>query len=321
MITQVTKCPDRSLFRLADGMTPMITSEESDHTFTPIAKKWAAEEWEASSPVWLNRPSQDHNYRKYVVEPYLSRLIPSLNLKPDSSVVEIGCGDGSHSLFWRQNLDDLGLQNVHILGIDIVEALIMQARCAATNRKNISFEVADAADSDTVRFIHDAIGVPDLVVSMFLMQDMPDLSGLLSMVDSCLRKGGNFISVIVHPDFAENLRKAGHVKRYGGDDLPPEHISITRIVQWRYIGYYPIVQTDEPPFYLPYFHRNLTDYREAFLKSSFKFPQEMIMMPDTDTSRKLQERGIDPFCDRPCNVYWPLIMQEPSSVLICATKG
>lgn len=94
-------------------------------------------------------------------------------------VVEIGCGDGAHSIFWRQQLKNLGLDNVQIFGTDLLEPLIIKARENAKGYKNISFEVADVTDINTVKMIRDKVGIPNGVVAMFLLQDVPDLEGLL----------------------------------------------------------------------------------------------------------------------------------------------
>ena len=298
----------------------MIPLKESEYNFLEMAKNWASKEWQKVNTIWLDRTGQDYAYRKHVIEPYLSELISSLNLSPSSSIVEIGCGDGSHSLFWRRKLNDLGLESVHVFGVDLLESLIIKARVNAKNFKNITFTVADATDFNTAKLIHDAIGKPDVIVSMFLLQDIPDLEGVLSMVNSCLENGGQYISVIVNPDFACHLADAGSVTRYKGEDLPPEYISDSGIVQWRYIGYYPIVQSEKPPFYLPYFHRSITDYHEAYQKSGFNISKEMLKIPYSKLRNVLQENMIDPFCKKPFNVYWPYIINEPSSVLIHAVN-
>jgi|SRR3989339_176938 len=296
----------------------MTALKDSEYNFIEMAKEWASTEWQKVSTMWMDRADQDYAYRKYVIEPSLSELISTLNLSPSSSIVEIGCGDGSHSLFWRRKLNDLGLESARVFGVDLLESLIIKARANAKNFENISFAVADAVDFNTAKLIHDTIGKPDVIVSMFLMQDIPDLEGVLRMVNSCLKKGGQYISVIVNPNFALHLADSGCVKRYKGEDLPPEHISESGVVQWHYVGYYPIVQADKPPFYLPYFHRSITDYHEAFQKSGFRFSREMIMMPDPNRLKMLQEERIDPFCKKPFNVYWPYIINEPSSLLIHA---
>ena len=172
------------------------------------------------------------------MEPSLSKLITKLNLNPSSLVVEIGCGDElAHSIFWRQQLNNLGLDKVQIFGIDLHDPLIIKARENAECYKNISFEVADVNEVKTVKIIHDKLGIPDVIVAMFLLQDTPDLEGTLKMVKSCLKDRGHFIVVFVHPDFAMHLQQLGQVKVAAADkDIPDEYISPSGIVQWRFRG-------------------------------------------------------------------------------------
>ncbi len=276
---------------------------------------WSRAVWTNAAALWSERPTQDHMYRKYVVEPRLSQLIPKLGLSPSSLVVEIGCGDGAHSFFWRKELNNLGLANVRIFGLDISEALILKARGNAVGYKNVSFEIADVTNINTAGMIHDAVGVPDVVVAMFLLQDLQDLEGVLRMVQATLRSGGHFIAVVVHPNFASRLADVGHLHKYNGADIPTKYVSDSGIVQWRYMGYYPIAQADRTPFYLPYFHRTVTDYNHALQTNRFDIVREISMMPYIDTETKDQ---VEPFHKTLWNVYWPYIVEEPSSLLIHA---
>jgi SAM-dependent methyltransferase len=285
------------------------------------AKRWAEKIWTEAIASWSERPAQDYAYRKLVVEPPLSELIAKLDLNPLSLVIEIGCGDGAHSIFWRQQLNSLGLDNVQIFGVDLLEPLIVKARENAVGYKNISFEVADVTDINIVKMIHDKFGIPEVIVAMFLLQDVPDLEGVLKMIESCLKENGHFIAVFVHPDFAKHLFEAGYVKRIEEAYLPPEYITDSGIVQWRFVGYYPIARTDNPPFYLPYFHRFLKDYRRAFEHYRLKIIDGIPLMLNSNVALELQGKRVAPFYEDKWNIYWPLIINEPSSMLIHAIKG
>ena len=284
------------------------------------AKKWAEKAWADAISSWSKRPAQDYAYRKHVVEPHIAKLIAKLNLNPSSLVIEIGCGDGTHSIFWRQQLNNLGLDKVRIFGIDLHEPLIIKARKNAAGYKNISFEVADVNEVKTAKIIHDKVGIPDVIVAMFLLQDTPDLEGTLKMVKSCLKDRGHFISVFVHPDFVKHLFEAGYVKGIEEGYLPPEYITDLGIVQWRFAGYYPIAQKDDSPFYLPYFHRHVEDYLDALHKKQFTIVARKDLMLARDIAEKLKEKRISPFYEEKHNIYWPLIVSEPSTILIHAVK-
>jgi SAM-dependent methyltransferase len=284
------------------------------------AKKWAKMAWADAISSWSERHEQDYAYRQYVVEPPLSNLISQLDLKSSSLMIEIGCGDGVHSIFLRQQLNKSGLDNINILGIDFLEPLIVKARKNAEGYKNISFEMADATDINTVKMIHNKIGIPDVIIAMFLLHDVPDLEGTLKMVKSCLKEKGHFIAVFVYPDFAAHLFEAGYIKRLKEGYLPDEYITDSGIVQWRFVGYYPIAQKSGPPFYLPYFHRSLADYYKAFESFNLEITDKIPLMLEPHIANKLREEKVSPFYEDKWNIYWPYIVREPSSILIHALR-
>jgi SAM-dependent methyltransferase len=284
------------------------------------AKQWAEKGWADAVASWSERPEQDYAYRQYVVEPPLAKLISQLELHSSSIVVELGCGDGAHSIFWRQQLNNLGLDRVRIFGIDLHEPLIIKARENTVGYENISFGVADAANLKTVNLIHDKVGIPDLMIATFLLQDTPDLEGILKMVKSCLKEKGHFIAVFVHPDFAEHLFEAGYIKRLKEEYFPDEYITDSGIVQWRFAGYYPIAQKSDPPFYLPYFHRSLADYYNAFENFNLEIVDKLPLMLERHIADRLRKEGVSPFYEDKWNIYWPHIVREPSSILIHAIR-
>jgi len=286
------------------------------------AKGWAERIWLKVITSWSERSTQDYAYRKYVVEPSLNKLINQLNLNITSSIVEIGCGDGAHTIFWRQQLNSLGFGSTPILGIDWLEPLIIRARKRTTTYNNLYFEIGDVTNINTANLIHDKVGNPKIVVAMFVLQDVPDLEGVMRTVSSALKKDGHFIAVFVHPDFAEHLLKQGHLKQLEDmeENIPSEYISSSKVVQWRFVAYYPIVQEDRLPFYTPYFHRYLTDYYKAFENFGLRIEKEIPLLPDSNIVSKSQKDNILPFYENKFNLYWPLIIQVPSSILIHAIK-
>lgn len=284
------------------------------------AKEWAESTWAGAVVSWLERSSQDYEYRQHVVEPALSEIIDNLDIDRSSSVVEIGCGDGSHSIFWRNKLNDLGLKSVKIFGFDILETSISKAKEKASGHQNITFEIADVTSENIVNLIRNKVGTPDVLVAMFLFQDIPDLDGVLGIVNSCLNHRGHFITVFVHPDFARHLFEAHYIKRYEENNFPHEHIAETGVVQWRFVGSYPIVRQGSFPFYLPYFHRNLDDYYNALTKHKLNIQHKQPLKLKQSLAEKLKEEKISPFYKNKHNVYWPLIVKEPSSMLIHAIK-
>ena len=155
---------------------------------------------------------------------------------------------------------------------------------------------------------------------MFLLQDISNLEGLLKTVQLTLEKEGHFIAIFIHPNFAEDLVKSGHVKVIA-DDLPKECVMPSGIVLWKFRGLYPIARKNKPPFYVPYFHRSLQDYCDALKSSGFKIKDNMPLMPEAKVVEKLSKKKILPFVNSKYNIYWPLIINQPSSILIHAVKA
>jgi SAM-dependent methyltransferase len=217
-------------------------------------------------------------------------------------------------------LDKLGLHDIKIVGVDFLRPLIMKAKENAIPYKNISFEVADVTDINTARMIRTKFGSPDVIIAMYLLQDTPDLEGTMKMASLCLKEGGHFIAVVVHPDFAEHLSEAGYVKHSQEEYLPREYVTDSSIVQWRFVGLYPIAREDDEPFYLPYFHRFIEDYYRAFEMYEFTIIDNVPLIPDRSLFLKYGEKRISPFYENKRNVYWPLIQKEPSSMVIHAIK-
>lgn len=298
----------------------MVKKPQIDSILEKV-RRWAERSWADALISWKERPPQDFAYRKYVVEPAVSKIIRQLDLNKSSSIAEIGCGDGAHTLFWREQLDSLGLKDVTILGVDLLESLIDKAKRKIIGYRNIYFEVCDVSSEDVIKLIMDRIGTPHVIIAMFLLQDVPDLEGVLKTVITSLKKNGHFIAVFVHPDFAMHLLKIGQVKVTSADkDIPDEYITPTGIVQWRFRGYYPIAQEDKPPFYVPYFHRSLKDYHEAFKKTGLTVLESIPLMPDKGRIATLEKEKVLPFVQIEWNIYWPMIVKEPSSMLIHAVK-
>ncbi|MDD1751577.1 MAG: class I SAM-dependent methyltransferase [Methanotrichaceae archaeon] len=282
------------------------------------AKIWAERIWADATAPWAERTSQDYSYREYVVEPAVNEASKELNLTPSSKVLEIGCGDGSHLLFWNKLLDNANLDTVQLLGIDLFATQINKARERVKDLKNITVLAGDATSRDTAEIITVQFGNPDVIVAMFLMQDTPDLEGILNMAGACLKGGGHLLTVFVHPGFAYHLCELGYVKKAEDEYLSREHISPSGIVQWRFAGYYPIAQKDASPFYLPYFHRNVEDYLDALCKKKFTIVTRKDLMLSLNIAEKLKEARISPFYEEKYNIYWPLIIKEPSSLMIHA---
>ena len=155
----------------------------------------------------------------------------------------------------------------------------------------------------------------DAVLSVFVIQEVPDLDTFLENLARITSPGCLVIVVTVHPAFAEWLLDEGRMltesafKPVPGDETT-----------WRWAGYYPIVDEPLEPFYLPYFHRSIEDYREAFARAGLKICDIRDIPNRKHDLPRLRELRVTPFIPFDTNLYWPRIAEEPSACVITALR-
>ncbi len=275
------------------------------------AESWAASLWDASRSRWPEREGQDRNYRLHVVHPavrdVLRRHFPEGNIH----LLDLGCGDGAF-------LDDP--ENRHLLlggvylGVDISEELAATAR----NRHRdtwVSFISGNLTDRATANRILRTGAGWNCALSVFMIQELPNLDSFLATLGAVMQPGGIAVAVTVHPDFASWLRDAGHMPV--AEEL--EEGVPGGMANWRWAGYYPIVDEPREPFHLPYFHREENEYIESFRRAGFSV-REMRGIPPAADLIRLREQGVSPFVPFPTNVYWPRMAEGPSALMIVAER-
>lgn len=265
--------------------------------------QWVKETWEKSYGSWKNR-KQDLNYRKLLVRPALENEFETMDKKnvrhANRTYVDIGCGDGSETAFMAQKLLLKGFSRFY--GFDISSELISHADRAYGG---ISFFW-----SDSKSFLKktDLEGKVNLATSVFVLQDTPNMRELIEDAYRLLCRNGKFFSVIVNPQFAEAMKEKGELKMIGSCQGP-------RRKEYRFCAEYPIVEEGKKPFYVPYFHRSLGEYVDL-IGELFQIDKVRSLKPTFTL-----QRDVSPFCPENHNVYWPEIMQIPSSVIIKSSKN
>jgi len=275
------------------------------------AEFWASSLWEMSRTRWPERVGQDRNYRTQVIHPVLEKLLGGL-FSDGIHIIDLGCGDCSF-------LDDprFGeriMMDGSYLGIDISGKLIEKAK-SRHKGKEISFLQGDLADLSLASRISGIGKDWNAALSVFVIQEVPDFNTFLKNLAGIVPPGCLIIVVTVHPQFAEWLLDEDSM--WVEKDLNP---GSGNGGLWRWAGYYPIVDEPREPFYLPYFHRSIEDYTEAFSRAGLKI-SEILSVPDQKHDLPdLLERGISPFVQFETNLYWPRIAEEPSALVITAVK-
>ena len=108
--------------------------------------------------------------------------VERLNLKPGSTVLDVGCGTGASALPAAEVVGETG----KVIGVDLAENQIKRAQIKATQRQlqNVEFRVGDMTN----------LGFPDghfdAVVSVFSVFFVPDMEGLVRELWRMVKPGG-----------------------------------------------------------------------------------------------------------------------------------
>jgi len=266
------------------------------------ADTWAEQLWKTASKDWINR-TQDNNYRNYLVRPALEDELSSI-CTDRGTLVDIGCGDGKGTYVLTEILRNKGFRNFY--GFDSNKEFINSAK---DSFKEIVFDEGDFSELNRRYSLVEHV---DLVTSLFVLQDTPAIKNLIKNVYELLKIKGSFLSLIVHPQFAEILLKKRAIKLKKGLKKDKEDDYI-------FAGRYPITEPGRPPFFVPYFHRNLSDYIRM-LEPHFHIESVRGLKPSRKLLEISQQQKISPFYKEPYNVYWKEISEVPSSLIIRGVK-
>jgi 2-polyprenyl-3-methyl-5-hydroxy-6-metoxy-1,4-benzoquinol methylase len=113
---------------------------------------------------------------------YGRRTVGRLNLKRGSHVLDVGCGTGASALPAAEAVGPDGT----VLGVDLAEKLLEQARAKAAQRhlQNVEFRLADMTD----------LSFPDhhfeAIISVFSIFFVPDMQMLVRELWRMLKPGG-----------------------------------------------------------------------------------------------------------------------------------
>ena len=160
-------------------------------------------------------------------------------------VLDAGCGTGYLS---RQ----LGARGALVTGVDLSEKMIAIAQA---HSPEILFRVDSCSD---LRTIEDAEF--DLLVSNYVLMDLPDLEGAAHAFHRVLKPGGVAVVVFSHPCFPQG--GAATLKKGAG-------------IAYRWTSsYFERATRVDPPWKhftseFIWFHRPLSDYWKAFLAAGF----------------------------------------------------
>lgn len=274
------------------------------------ANEWAMNIWTREVSNWENR-SQDHNYRDVVARPGIYSALSSLSPISNGQFLDIGCGEGVETFYIRDLLVTLGWSG-KMFGYDPQSHLISIAEGANNAHSSIPIQFSNGSIDDFLKK-YGLLRNIDLLTSIFVLQDLPDIHKYLSDIDKVLSEHGIGIFLLVHPNFTEAIKNKGAVKLNPG--LNPSGVT----VPWHWVGEYPIVEEKGKTFFVPYFQRTLDEYKNYFEKyfSQIEFISLKPSPQDIDRNKKEQR---SPFYNHLENVYYPEIIKMESSLVIIAKR-
>ena len=276
------------------------------------AEVWAKTVWNEALLRWSVRSGQDKSYRWHVIYPAIVNILSESFQNKRLRILDLGCGDGI--FLDNQNTSELIANDGAYLGVDISGELIEKAR-DRHNENNVGFLVGNLSDTDFARRILNRETGWDCVLSVFVIQEIPDIESFMENLERILKTGAFALIVTVHPDFALWLKQTGRMRITGDhanfheQESPP----------WRWAGYYPIVDEPNEAFFLPYFHRTTEDYRSLMERFGI-IVEKIIELPDKNDLPLLMKQGFSPFTPFEHNIYWPRICEVPSALFIIARK-
>lgn len=274
------------------------------------AKEWATNLWEKADLSWRRR-RQDYNYRKFIARPGLYDVLRCFSPINDGIFLDVGCGGGSETIYIRDSLAKFGNTGM-MYGFDPRGEFIEIAKKKINNNLALSLNFENNSFGKFIEK-YKLTGKANLVVSVFVLQDLPDIDEFIKNVNTCLVSSGLGIFLLVHPNFAEKMLRKDALKI--NKSLNPKNDEIS----WRFAAEYPIVEENNQTFFVPYFHRTIRDYR-TFMSKYFKnidFINLKLKPEDVDLCRK---NHISPFYNHKGNVYYPEIIETESSLIISGVK-
>ena len=131
----------------------------------------------------------DNTYHAQVVLPNLVRVV---DLKPEESLLELGCGQG----FFVEEFSKI---SKHVVGVDLGKELIeiakknLPAQAGIPNAKFLAGNAEDQKILQGEKF--------DAIIIVLALQNMKDLGAVVKNMSRLLKENGRVVIVLNHPTF------------------------------------------------------------------------------------------------------------------------
>jgi energy-coupling factor transport system ATP-binding protein len=225
---------------------------------TPTEDRWEFAAWRARVSSWFEHAPEFSVFWAESVYPYLIPRLAAIGMPSDFVLVDLGCGHGLHTMSVAAHLGITGRPPKETIGIDAVPGMIDVARRIFSSGTASQFIVGDLTESSAIESLVDRLRrlrLPILFTALFSLHDMSSFEGLRRLFVDTSTLGSAFAGVIVSPRVAEaangRLQFGGYETNNGGD--------------WLWRGLFPVSVDRNRPLNVPYFHRDLSEYRALLL--------------------------------------------------------
>jgi ubiquinone/menaquinone biosynthesis C-methylase UbiE len=147
-------------------------------------KKKTETSWGSAAQWYSNYlEDTDNTYQRQVILPNLLRI---LDIKKDTNLIDIACGQG----FFAREFAQAGAQ---VMGTDISKELIAEAK--KLSPKDISYQISPA---HKIAAKDDSFDAATIVLAI---QNIENMGEVFAEAARVLKKGGALVMVMMHPSF------------------------------------------------------------------------------------------------------------------------
>ena len=158
-------------------------------------------------------------YKKYTTNKYsfADWLFDKYKFKENISILELGCGNGSH---WENRIDKLP-KGCKLILSDFSDGMLDLVKEKYSQYDNVSFEKIDI---QSIPFEDNSF---DMIIANHMLFHVPDLNKALLEVKRVLKNNGLFIKVVPNIYYLRELRESINMPLYSNADAV-EHNLITK---------------------------------------------------------------------------------------------
>lgn len=220
-------------------------------------RAWVRDLWELAESKWIARDGQDKYYREKVAIPGIIEAIEKTGNIGQFELIDIGSGDGLTTNHLIMSMVQNSLIPSKIVLIDRSKAQLKIASSQKELNKALIIN-SNLLDNKWVNMLPDPLH-RRIFISMFLVQELPDLRPLLKGLNDVMTQKDIAIFLTVAPSYSSTLLQSGAILESQDGDVGND---------WYWKGMYPIDGL-RGRFYLPHYQRDLDDYKKQLIKYGF----------------------------------------------------